>query len=267
MRILDAETYKIICSKKFKLVAKDVGCLVIKKKYLNRFRKCLRGYKAEMENFFQANDRPLKKQKKEPLHPESRFITHFFPDGWSSDDPNEMLKRDYPMLAIIHDKVLPDDIKINNDILSDEEAENLWGHIAFHWHDKLNEIRIAFERVKNDLEKSGSHANGDTKATGDAHKNRVEWNDKDKNYYSNKEAIDDAKKIGRNHAISELTDLDYDKLKRLLRQPDCPIRYMSLTRPPRGRIHKNDWHNYLNGKVKENRKFEDAVERETKKRF
>ena len=98
-------------------------------------------------------------------------------------------------------------------------------------------------------------------STTDPNKNRVQWNIKDDNFYPNKEAIKEANKAGKVNDIYELKRLDFDKLKKFLRQPDCTIRFMSQQSPPRGREHKKDWKKYIKKQIEQAQAIENAIEK------
>ena len=59
----------------------------------------------------------------------------------------------------------------------------------------------------------------------------VAYNDSDPAYYSNTEAIRDAHKVGTEHEIKELQELDSDKLKRSRGPSDAP--FVLCPSPPR----------------------------------
>ncbi len=91
--------------------------------------------------------------------------------------------------------------------------------------------------------------------------NKVPWDERDPNFYRNKKAIEEANKLGNEHDIDELKNIDYDKLKKLLRKPACKIKYMSVKSPrPRGKVNKIDWREYLKNQIKQTQRIENAVD-------
>ncbi|MBP7051601.1 MAG: hypothetical protein KBE65_11345 [Phycisphaerae bacterium] len=100
------------------------------------------------------------------------------------------------------------------------------------------------------------------------HQNRVDWNPSDPSYYTNTDAIADAHKAGNDHEIEDLEQLNPDKLNKLLRSHrGRTVRFMSREKPPfRGRVHKDDWHKYLQWQVGEQTRFETAVEEQARER-
>lgn len=98
--------------------------------------------------------------------------------------------------------------------------------------------------------------------------NRVPWDEKDPNFYENKKAVDEAVKVGHEHDVEELKNLDFDKLRKLLRKPACTIKYMSVKSPrPRGRINKIEWRKYLKNQIKQALKTEEAAEQKVRERM
>jgi hypothetical protein len=93
---------------------------------------------------------------------------------------------------------------------------------------------------------------------------QVPWDETNLNYMFNKDAIKEAQKVGHDHDIFELKNMNYNNIKKLLRQPGSTIRFMSTKIPrPHGKIHRQDWQSYLRTQIKEANRFEEAVEKET----
>ncbi|TKJ35802.1 MAG: hypothetical protein CEE38_14455 [Planctomycetes bacterium B3_Pla] len=98
--------------------------------------------------------------------------------------------------------------------------------------------------------------------------NKVPWDEKDSNFYSNKKAIEEATKVDNEYDVDELKNLDYDKLKKLLRKPTCTIRFMSVKSPrPRGKVHKIDWQKYLKNQIERSQKVENIAEQKVLERM
>ena len=100
--------------------------------------------------------------------------------------------------------------------------------------------------------------------------NKVSWDEDDPNFYENKKAIAEAVKVGHEHEINELVNLDndYGKLRKLLRKPACTIKYMSVKSPrPRGRVDKIGWRKYLKNQIKQALKTEEAAEQKVRERM
>jgi len=100
--------------------------------------------------------------------------------------------------------------------------------------------------------------------------NKVPWDEDDPNFYENKKAIAEAVKVGHEHEIDELVNLDndYGKLRKLLRKSACIIKYMSTKSPQcRGRVNKFDWRNYLRNQIKKAQIIASAVEKEKTSRI
>lgn len=91
--------------------------------------------------------------------------------------------------------------------------------------------------------------------------NERPWDKSDPAYYSNTEAIRDANKAGTDHDTNDLRGLNPDKLNKLLRsRRGRTIRFMSRKEPPRGKVHRSDWHEYLQRLIGDQNAFEEAVE-------
>lgn len=91
--------------------------------------------------------------------------------------------------------------------------------------------------------------------------NQVPWNDADPAYYTNTDAISEARRVGTNHEIDHLKKLNSDKLNKFLRSPGCIVTFMSRRSPCRGRVHQEEWQRYLRQQVDGHNRFEEAVER------
>lgn len=90
--------------------------------------------------------------------------------------------------------------------------------------------------------------------------NEVPWNENDPAFYDKKDAIEEAHEMGQKHEIDKLQNLDYGRLKSILRRSDCTIKHMSRLAPPRGKVHKRDWRKYLKTQVEEKNRCEQVVE-------
>jgi hypothetical protein len=122
---------------------------------------------------------------------------------------------------------------------------------------------LADVEVLADLERCLGQVDGETASerVKSQESNRVPWNESDPAYYPNKNAIADANKAGTDHDTKDLRDLNPDKLNKLLRsRRGRTIRFMSREKPPRGKVHRNDWHKYLQRLIGDQNAFEEAVE-------
>ena len=122
-------------------------------------------------------------------------------------------------------------------------------------------IETALRHVKKDLLDNCRLEQPEEKAKEPKTDNKVPWNEKDDNFYENKEAVKEAQKAGCDECIGKLKNFDYDKLRKLLRKTGCKIRYMSRKSPPRGRVHKKDWRAYIKSQIEQLKAIENAFER------
>jgi hypothetical protein len=90
--------------------------------------------------------------------------------------------------------------------------------------------------------------------------NQMDFDSENRGFFSNKEALADANKVGRDHDIQDLTDMGANALNKLLRSHRFQVRFMSQQCPPRGRVHKTDWKTYLAKRVSDKETFDQAVE-------
>jgi hypothetical protein len=175
---------------------------------------------------------------------------------------------EYALLAVIYDFAL--DVDTCDSLCGTEESwpYSLWQNLSsplipddFNNLGKiLSMINTAVKHVETDLTKLP--AKKPFKYT-----NQVRWDEKNDDYYPNKNAIDNALQVGRNHDIDELKRLNYDRIRKLLHSHNCTVKFMSRTSPPRGRIHIKDWEEYLQTQIKQQQKIDDAVEKSVLKRI
>jgi len=208
-------------------------------------------------------------------------------------DSTERLMMKYVLLSVVHDGALPDTERQCLNILHEPQIKALndgWATQAWKtllWDENTEsaegdkrraEILCAFTHVCADLKvpanlaqangRQGSQTYQGIDGAGNSQRtNRVHWNDGDPTFITNTEAMKMAKKTGCDNDMDDLQSMNLDRLKKLLRSPRCMIRYMSKTKPPRGRVHKGDFEAYLNNCVAEKKRIDQAVERETIRRL
>jgi len=190
----------------------------------------------------------------------------------------------YFLLAAIHDEECKEetDIRIFSEqydgtwFKRDVFREAVW---EYYWafgqgsDERLSALGRVFDRVEKNLKDKGLLGDEKTDpasvqkelppASGQAEgaSNKVRWDDKDRAFYSKKEAIESAHKVGREHEIDDLKSLDYDGLKNILRRSYCSVKHMSRTAPAKGKVHKEDWYNYLKAQVAAKKSAEAAAEK------
>lgn len=170
------------------------------------------------------------------------------------------------------------DVKVNdglwdNDLRAYEQIQKaLLQWLNVRPADAMRYLERALSRIRADLEargllkvigQTGQKPNGPGPASetaGYQHPNRVPWNDSDPAYYSNTNAIKDALKVANDKDIADLRRLNHDKLKKLLRSPGCTIHFMSRSKPFRGKVHKEEWQQYLNLLIKREHFARDRAE-------
>lgn len=97
---------------------------------------------------------------------------------------------------------------------------------------------------------------------------RVDWKDEAPGYIKNKEAIELANQRGREHNVETLIDLDANRLNKLLRS--CRgrhIKYMSRTKPPRGKVCQRDFLQYITKLIEQEKRIQDEAEKRVVKRL